>query len=261
MGRVRKKARRSESFFSYAMVTPTVVVLLVMSVFALIFTFYYSFTDYYYISLEGPVFNGLDNYIALFKDSYFIRAIWNTVYFTVVCTVVETVYGLGMAVYVHRMKRFKKIMRTLLLLPYLLPTVTVALIWRMMLSSNWQTAPFVFLLIYASLQSVPETLYEAARIDGANKWREFLHVTMPSIKGTVILCLLLRTIDSFRMFDKVNVLTQGGPANTTSTITQYIYTYGIKSLDFGFGSAGAVVMAVLVLVLSSVYIQRTFRKV
>ena len=89
MGRVRKKARRSESFFSYAMVTPTVVVLLVMSVFALIFTFYYSFTDYYYISLEGPVFNGLDNYIALFKDSYFIRAIWNTVYFTVVCTVVE----------------------------------------------------------------------------------------------------------------------------------------------------------------------------
>ena len=75
MGRVRKKARRSESFFSYAMVTPTVVVLLVMSVFALIFTFYYSFTDYYYISLEGPVFNGLDNYIALFKDSYFIRAI------------------------------------------------------------------------------------------------------------------------------------------------------------------------------------------
>ena len=295
MGRVRKKARRSESCFSFAMVTPTVVVLLVMSVFALIFTFYYSFTDYYYISLEGPVFNGLDNYIALFKDPYFIRAIWNTVYFTVVCTVVETVYGLGMAVYVHRMKRFKKIMRTLLLLPYLLPTVTVALIWRMMLSSNygilnrfleflhlpvhnwfydvntamptlividiWQTAPFVFLLIYASLQSVPETLYEAARIDGANKWREFLHVTMPSIKGTVILCLLLRTIDSFRMFDKVNVLTQGGPANTTSTITQYIYTYGIKSLDFGFGSAGAVVMAVLVLVLSSVYIQRTFRKV
>ena len=86
-------------------------------------------------------------------------------------------------------------------------------------------------------------------------------MTMPSIKGTVILCLLLRTIDSFRMFDKVNVLTQGGPANTTATITQYIYTYGLKSLDFGFGSAGAVVMAVLVLVLSSVYIQRTFRKV
>ena len=109
--------------------------------------------------------------------------------------------------------------------------------------------------------SIPDELCEAARIDGANKWREFLHVTMPSIKGTVILCLLLRTIDSFRMFDKVNVLTQGGPANTTSTITQYIYTYGIKSLDFGFGSAGAVVMAVLVLVLSSVYIQRTFRKV
>ena len=164
--------------------------------------------------------------------------------------------GLVMALFVNSLKRGQKTMRTLLLLPYLLPTVTVALSWRMMLSPNygivnqvlqalhlpvfnwfsdirtafgmlvlidvWQSAPFVFLLLYAALQSVPQG----------------------------------RTIDSFRLFDKVNLLTGGGPANSTSTITQYLYNYGIKSLDFGFGSAGAIVMTILVLILSSVYIKR-----
>ncbi len=181
-------------------------------------------------------------------------------------------------------------MRTFLLLPYLLPTVTVALIWRMMLSPNygivnqvltalnipvynwfsdihtafgmlvlidvWQCAPFVFLLLYAALQSVPQTQYEAARIDGAGPVKILFYVTIPNIKTSLALCALMRTIDSFRLFDKVNLLTGGGPANSTSTITKYLYNYGISSLDFGFGSAGAVIMAILVLILSSFYIKR-----
>ena len=184
-------------------------------------------------------------------------------------------------------------MRTLLLLPYLLPTVTVALSWRMMLSPNygivnqvltalglpvfnwfsdihtafgmlvlidvWQSAPFVFLLLYAALQSVPQGQYEAARIDGAGRIKILFYVTIPNIKNSLALCALLRTIDSFRLFDKVNLLTGGGPANSTSTITQYLYNYGISSLDFGFGSAGAVVMTILVLILSSVYIKRAIQ--
>ena len=84
-------------------------------------------------------------------------------------------------------------------------------------------------------------------------------VTVPNIKNSLALCALLRTIDTFRLFEKVNVLTGGGPANTTSTITQYLYNYGIKSLDFGFGSAGAIVMTLLVLVLSSFYIKRAIQ--
>ena len=183
--------------------------------------------------------------------------------------------------------------RTILLLPTLLPPVTAALIWKIMLSNNygiineflrfmhipvfnwffdtrtampviilidvWQCMPFVFLPIYASLQTVPQTLYEAAKIDGANKWHEFRYITMPCISGAVVLCLLLRTIDSFRMFDKINILTGGGPANTTATITQFIYTYGIKSLKFGYGSAGAVVMAAIVLLLSIQYIKKSMK--
>ena len=120
----------------------------------------------------------------------------------------------------------------------------------------WQNVPFVFLLLYASLQSVSENQYEAARIDGAGFFQQFWYITLPNIKGSLALCALLRTIDTFRLFEKVNVLTGGGPAGTTTTITQFLYTYGIKSLDFGFGSAGAIVMTLLVLILSSFYIKR-----
>ena len=237
--------------FGIEMLTPTMIILIIMTAYPLIFTLIYSFTDYNYLK-------GTD------KASFIL--------------------------FKNYIKRGQKIMRTLLLLPYLLPAVTVALSWRMMLSSNygiinqfleslglpwynwfldtktafgaillidvWQNTPFVFLLLFASLQSVPEGQYEAARIDGAGAFQQFWYVTIPNIKNSLALCALLRTIDTFRLFEKVNVLTGGGPAGTTSTITQYLYNYGIKSLDFGFGSAGAIVMTVLVLLLSSVYIKR-----
>ena len=103
---------------------------------------------------------------------------------------------------------------------------------------------------------MPEGQYEAARIDGADAIHQFWYITIPNIKNSLALCALLRTIDTFRLFEKVNVLTGGGPAGTTTTITQYLYNYGIKSLDFGFGSAGAIVMTLLVLILSSFYIKR-----
>ena len=278
--------------FGLGMLYPTVVILLIMTAYPLFFTLVYSFTDYNLLrSLKkGSHFIALQNYTKLLSDPYFQQSILNTVKFTILAVIFEMFIGLVMALFVNSLKRGQKTMRTLLLLPYLLPTVTVALSWRMMLSPNygivnqvlqalhlpvynwfsdihtafgmlvlidvWQSAPFVFLLLYAALQSVPQSQYEAARIDGANRFKILFYVTLPNIKNSLALCALLRTIDSFRLFDKVNLLTGGGPANSTSTITQYLYNYGIKSLDFGFGSAGAIVMTVLVLLLSSVYIKR-----
>ena len=275
------------------MESPTFVILTVLSIYPFVYTLYYSLTNFYYISKDGLDFVGLKNYADLVRNPYFIRAVINTIKFTVACTLLETVAGVAVAVYVNGLRHFKKTMRTILLLPNLLPPVTAALIWKIMLSNNygiineflrfmhipvfnwffdtrtampviilidvWQCMPFVFLLIYASLQTVPQTLYEAAKIDGANKWHEFRYITMPCISGAVVLCLLLRTIDSFRMFDKINILTGGGPANTTATITQFIYIYGIKSLKFGYGSAGAVVMAAIVLLLSIQYIKKSIK--
>ena len=284
-------AQAATNRFGIGMLTPTLIVLLVMTAYPLIFTFVYSFTDYNYLKgTENASFVLFDNYVSLFKNGYFQQAVWNTIKFTILAVVLEMALGLLIAVFVNSLKRGQKIMRTLLLLPYLLPAVTVALSWRMMLSANygiinqflkglglpvfnwfmdtktafgtillidvWQNVPFVFLLLYASLQSVSENQYEAARIDGAGFLQQFWYVTLPNIKGSLALCALLRTIDTFRLFEKVNVLTGGGPAGTTTTITQFLYTYGIKSLDFGFGSAGAIVMTLLVLILSSFYIKR-----
>ena len=284
-------AQAATNRFGIGMLTPTLIVLLVMTAYPLIFTFVYSFTDYNYLKgTENASFVLFDNYVSLFKNGYFQQAVWNTIKFTILAVVLEMALGLLIAVFVNSLKRGQKIMRTLLLLPYLLPAVTVALSWRMMLSANygiinqflkglglpvfnwfmdtktafgtillidvWQNVPFVFLLLYASLQSVSENQYEAARIDGAGFFQQFWYITLPNIKGSLALCALLRTIDTFRLFEKVNVLTGGGPAGTTTTITQFLYTYGIKSLDFGFGSAGAIAMTLLVLILSSFYIKR-----
>lgn len=284
-------AQAATTRFGIGMLTPTKIVLLVMTAYPLIFTFIYSFTDYNYLKgTEEASFILFDNYTKLINNGYFQQAVWNTIKFTILAVILEMGLGLLIAVFINTLRRGQKIMRTLLLLPYLLPAVTVALSWRMMLSSNygivnqflnalglpvynwfmdtktafgtilvidvWQNVPFVFLLLYASLQSVSENQYEAARIDGAGFLQQFWYVTLPNIKGSLALCALLRTIDTFRLFEKVNVLTGGGPAGTTTTITQFLYTYGIKSLDFGFGSAGAIVMTVLVLILSSFYIKR-----
>ncbi|MCQ2437133.1 MAG: sugar ABC transporter permease [Clostridia bacterium] len=278
--------------FGLTMLSPTFIVLLVMTAYPLFFTIFYGFTDYNLLKSpkRGTNFIGLENYADLISNQYFRQAVGNTVKFAIFAVIFEMVFGFLVALYVKSLKRFQKPMRTLLLLPYLLPTVTVALSWRMMLSPNygivnqvltslhlpvynwfsdiktafwmllvidvWQNVPFVFLLLYAALQAVPMDQYEAARIDGAGGVRIMFDITIPNIKNSLALCALLRTIDSFRLFDKVNLLTGGGPANTTATITQYLYNFGIKTLDFGFGSAGAILMTLLVLILSSFYIRK-----
>lgn len=287
-----KKGIRGTQGFAYVMTAPTVIILLLMTAYPVVFTVVYSFTDYNY--LKGThTFIALENYVSLFQNIYFRQAVVNTLVFTVLAVVLETVLGLLLALYVKSLKRGQKIFRTLVLLPYLLPAVTVALIWRMMLSPNygvvtqvftslglpvynwfrdvntafgtilmidvWQNVPFAFLLVYASLQGVPESQYEAAAIDGAGNFQSFWHVTLPNIAGGIALCAMLRTIDTFRLFEKVNILTGGGPANTTTTITQFMYNYGIKNLDFGFASACAIVMAAFVLAMSGIYVKKAMQ--
>ena len=226
-------AQAATKRFGIGMLTPTLVVLLVMTAYPLIFTFVYSFTDYNYLKgAEKATFVLFENYVSLFKNGYFQQAVWNTILFTILAVIFEMGFGLVVAIFVNSLKRGQKTMRTLLLLPYLLPAVTVALSWRMMLSANygiinqvlkalnlpvynwfmdtktafgtillidvWQNVPFVFLLLYAALQSVSATQYEAARIDGAGFMQQFWYITIPNIKNSLALCALLRTIDRRR---------------------------------------------------------------
>ena len=290
----KKQKFDEDKAFPHILMSPTIIVMLLLTVYPLLFTVYYSFTDYNLLKsrTKGVNFIAFDNYVKLLQNPIFRSAILTTVKFTLCAVLLETAIGLLIALFVNSLPRGQKMMRTLLLLPYLLPTVTVALAWRMLLSSNygpvmqwlvnmgfnnlsnynvffhietafwavlaidvWQSSPFVFLLCYASLQGVPQQQYEAAELDGANIFQKFWYVTVPNIKSGIFLCLLLRTIDSFRLFDKVNILTGGGPAGSTTTITQYLYTFGIKNLNFGFGSAGALIMTLIVMILAIPYIR------
>ena len=280
--------------FSTMMMLPTLITMVIMTVYPMISTILYSFTNFRLLK-KNTQFVGFQNYANLLSNEYFQSAILVTVKFTVLSVIFEMLLGFLFALYVDSLKskKVQTVMRIFLLLPYLLPAVTVALSWRMMLSANygivnqwltdlhlpvynwfsdihtafgmlvvidiWQNSPFVFLLLYASLQSVPKDQYKAAKMDGAGRLSTLWYITIPNLKTILALCALLRTIDSFRIFDKVNLLTGGGPANSTTTITQYIYNYGIKSLKFGLGSAGALIMTVIVLVLSSLYIKNALK--
>lgn len=285
---------KKTAIFPYAMTLPTIILLAFLTIFPLLFTLYYSLTDYYYLASGAPKFIGIDNFVKIIKDRYFQQAVGNTVRFTLFAVVFETGLGLAIAVLVNSIRRGNKVLRTVVLMPTLLPPVTVALVWQIMFSNNygiinkligyigiapqnwlldvrtafysilvidiWQYTPFAFLMIYASIQTVPLGQYEAATIDGASRWQQFIFVTLPNILSGIILVVLLRTIDTFRLFDKVNILTKGGPANSTATITQYIYLNGIRNLKVGYGAAASLIMTVIVLILSSVYVKKAFSK-
>lgn len=289
-----ERMKKNNTLYAYLMSSPAMLALAVLSLFPLVFVIRYSFTDYYYLSRDVPAWLGLQNYKDLFADQYFRQALWNTVRFTVLAVIFEVLVGLGMALLVNSFKKHQKLLRTVTLLPDLLPPVTVALMWQIMFSNNyglfnnileflhlspvnwlqdvktafycilvidvWQYAPFVFLLLYAALQSVPQDQYEAAAIDGANAWQRFTNITLPSISKNIIMVVLLRVIDSFRLFDKVNILTKGGPANSTATITQYIYQYVVKNSKIGYGSAATIIMTVIILILACGYIRENFKR-
>ena len=276
--------------FALLMVFPALAVMLIMTVWPMLSTIYYSFTDFRLLR-RNISFIGLKNYINLLTNEYFLASVWNTVKFTLLTVSLEVVSGFITALYVNSLKnvRLQKFLRVVILLPYLFPTVTAALSWRMMLSPNygivnqflaalglpvfnwfrdirtafgmlvvidvWQNMPFVFLMLYAAMQTIPADQYKAAKIDGAGTLAQIWYITIPNLRTALTLCTLLRTIDTFRIFDKVNLLTGGGPAGSTTTITQYIYNNGIKSLKFGLGSACAIIMTVLVLILSGLYIR------
>lgn len=281
----------SKRGFQWAMLAPVTLLLICVTVFPLIYTITNSFTDYYYLASDAKQFIGFSNYMKIIQDEQFLQAVWNTIKFMLLAVSIETALGLGIAVLIESMRRGQKVLRITMLIPSLLPPVTVALIWQMMLSNHngiinhllhwfgvgpfnflmdiniafnailfidiWQWTPFAFLLLYAGLQSVPRPQYEAARVDGAGKMRIFLHITLPNMLPTLFMVILLRTIDTFRLFDKVNILTGGGPANSTTTITQYVYKQGVYNLQIGYGAAASVIMVLLVLVFSVFYIKRS----
>jgi multiple sugar transport system permease protein len=232
-----------------------------------------------YLSLQRrlPIFDiakftGLDNYRFLLHDGRFWNALGNTVYFTGVSVGLELLLGLSIALFLNRSFRFKGLVTALVLVPWAVPTVVSARMWEWMYNTDfgilnyllgttinwlgspfwalnaamfmdvWKTTPFVVILLLAGLKMIPGDLYQAARIDGAGIWPIFTRITLPLLMPVILVVLIFRTLDAFRVFDAVYVLTGGGPANTTETLSIYAYKVLFQTLQFGYGSTLSVVV-------------------
>ena len=231
----------------------------------------------------APRFIGLDNYTRLAADSRFWNALANTAYFTAVSVTLELALGLGMALLLVQAFRGRALLYSLILLPWAFPTVVSARLWEWMYNADygvlnyllgtrinwlgspawalhaailmdvWKATPFVALLLLAGLQTIPRDLYHAAALDGAGAWTTFRRITLPLLAPLMLVVLIFRTIDAFRVFDAIYVLTGGGPANSTETLSIYAYKTLFQTLEFGYGSALAVSVLAVVALLTIVY--------
>jgi multiple sugar transport system permease protein len=249
-----------------------------------------------YLSLHKKVllfnittFVGIENYKSLFKDERFWNALINTAYFTVLSVFLELIIGLSIATVINRTFRGRGLIRAAVLIPWAIPTVVSAKMWEWIYNTDfgilnyilgtdinwlgssswaihsaifmdvWKTTPFVILLLTAGLQVIPKDLYAAARVDGAGGWYIFRRITLPLLMPVIIVVLIFRTLDAFRVFYAIYVLTGGGPANTTETLSIYAYKVLFQLLQFGYGSTLAVVVFMCVGIISIFYVRMLSR--
>ena len=239
----------------------------------------------------GRPFVGADNYIEALGNPRFWSALGHTVFFASVSVGLELALGLGFALAMNRAFRGRGPVRATILIPWAIPTIVAGLLWRFMfdgqggivnavlvaaglldqprvwfihpqsawvpviLADVWKTTPFVALLILAGLQNIDASLYEAARIDGASAWRQFRHVTLPLVKPAILVALIFRTLDAFRVFDLIYALTGGGPGTATEPIALYTFNTLFQTLRFGYGSALSVIVFAITFTLALVYIR------
>ena len=285
--RLFSAASRRELVFPLLLLTPALAVLLSLSIYPLI----YSIT----ISLQRETADGLKwtlaNFARLGSDSFFLTAMAHTFVYAAAALVFEFSIGLGLALLLNTQMRGRGFFRATLLVPMMLPTVVVGVVWRLMLNANfgaingtlkefglntesltwtasprlaflsvivvdvWQWTPFVFLVLLAGLQAIPQEPYEAALIDGSSRWQTFRHVTLPLLKPAILIALLLRTMDLLRVFDQIFILTEGGPGFATETISLYIYRTAFRFFDFGYAAVMSFVLLALTNVISTIYIR------
>jgi trehalose/maltose transport system permease protein len=272
-----------ERITQYGFVLPVLLVLVGIGLLPILFTLALSFRR------QMPIFQisefvGLAQYQFMLGDPRFWRAVLHTIYFVLLAVSVELALGLGIALLLNQRFPGRGLARALVLVPWAVPSVVAARFWGWILNGDfgvlnyllgtrmnwlgdpkwalnaavladvWKSTPFVVLLLLAGLQVIPEELYRAARVDGANHWQSFRYVTFPLLTPVILLVLLFRTLDAARVFDLIFVLTGGGPANTSETLVVYAYKLLYRTLQFGYGSAMAVATFVFILVLSLVYL-------
>ncbi|MET3816977.1 multiple sugar transport system permease protein [Pantoea sp. AN62] len=289
--------RQREQRQAWVLLAPMLLVMLLLTAWPLLRTIWLSFTDAALIgSGETPGWIGLENYVYALSDPDFRASIGRTLYFTLVSVTFEGVIGVLVALLLNQKFAGRNILRVLVILPWALPTIVNAMMWRLnfnpdygsinallsqlgiidgyrswlgspdaalnavMFADIWKNYPLVTLLVLAALQSIPEDLFEAARLDGASAWRRFRAITFPAIVAPLGVALVLRTIDAFKIFDIIYVMTRGGPVDSTKTLSFFVYQESFSYLRAGSGAAYAMLMTLMCALLITLYLLMLWRQ-
>ena len=271
---------------------PTLLVLLAMLAFPTLYVLNISFRDFHLTDpTAGNPFVGLENYKTLLSSPEFFAALWKSVLFTVASVALTFALGMGIALLLNRFDVWGTgLTRTTILVPLIFTPLVIGATYRFMLERDngiinemlalvglerisflanpvwamisvilvdvWQWTPFAVLVLLAGLESLPIEPFEAARMDGASRWEEFWHITMPLLAPVIAVVLLIRTMDAFREFDKIFIMTNGGPGTATQTLPIFLYRAGFQDFNMGFSAATGVIMLIIVTVVSSFYVRR-----
>lgn len=272
------------------LLAPAVMVLLGLTIFPTIYMFTLAFQEFNPDINTPNEFTGLANFARMWDDNNFHNALSNTLLFTFFSVTIEFFLGLGMALLLDKYLRKQQTIKTFLTIPMMLPPIAVAITWKIMyqpqfgvlndllirlgfdplvwasgvetamlsliIADVWEWTPFVFLMMLAGLASLPEEPYEAAEIDGASAWRKFMDITLPYLKPIITITLLLRIMDSLRLFDLAFILTRGGPAGATETLSLYIFKVAFRFVDIGYAAAISLFVLVITVIFSTWFIRR-----
>jgi trehalose/maltose transport system permease protein len=286
------KLKRRQTRLAWLLLLPSLAVVAFVAIYPLGKTIYQSFTNAEFLGLEPVQWVGLQNYRDLLDDTIFRDAVWTTIKFTLITVTFEFALGLTIALVVNSKFRGRGVMRAVMLVPWAIPTVVAAQMWKSMLQSNgvisdagtrlgilshphawiadpatalaaisavdiWKTAPFVALLLLAGLQVIPTDLYEAAEVDGANPLQQFWKITLPLLAPAIFVTLIFRTLDALRVFDVFYVFF----GNRLGTQSMAIYAQSTIVGDGYVGYGAAISMAIFLVIALFVVIYVTFQRV
>jgi len=261
---------------------------MIISIYPLFYTIFISLHEWNYLKAYiPPKFIGAENYIKLFQDPIFLNTLYVTTLFTVMCILIELILGIGLGclLYSERLK-WKRVIRSLILLPMMLTPVIIGFTWKsllnlkwgiinyflhligikgimwhtsltqalptMVLIDVWEWTPFVTLIIMALLSSLPTAPFEAAAIDGASKWQIFRHITLPMLKDGIIMIILLRALDALKEFDKIYILTRGGPEHATDVLSIFGYRIAFFHGYVSHAAAASIILFIIIMILCTI---------
>lgn len=282
------RVARDRNLTRWIFVLPALIIVGLLFIYPFFSSIFYSFTNKNLIALTYH-FVGLDNYRTVLSDPNFFTAFFNSIKWTVLSLAGQVFVGFVLALALHRVRRFKKLYRTLLIVPWAFPTIVIAFSWQWILNgvygylpnmivklglmdtappfltdtawaficlvfiNVWFGAPMIMVNVLSALQTVPQEQFEAAKIDGASSWQVFRYITFPHIKVVVGLLVVLRTVWIFNNFDIIYLITGGGPSNATMTLPIFAYNLGWGTKMLGRASAVTVLLFIFLLAVCFIY--------